>query len=358
MTGMTGLTTEYLLELRESARTVMSGAGMPAAEETTWPLIVELGWLLAAVPDELDGLGLGVAGACTLQSELGRALSQAPFLPAAMLLDAVCHSEQGAAERADWVARLAGGEVCTAALAEPAIQLQKGSDGVERLDGIAFAVQSADKAEKVLVWTAGGDCVAVIALEQAGVKRVARPTWDVTRRLFDLTLERVNLAEQTVLARGAAARALIQRLQTLRDLSLAADSIGGAAALLELTLEHLRTRKQFGRPLAMFQALKHRCADMKALLAGAESLLQDTLARVAESLHESDAIDAARRAKQLACAAFATVAEESLQLHGGIGMADEHPCHLFLKRAMLNEHLGTAERGYEIAIADSFLRSA
>ena len=94
------------------------------------------------------------------------------------------------------------------------------------------------------------------------------------------------------------------------------------------------------------------------MLAGAEALLQDSLARVADNLHEADAIDAGRRAKQLACAAFATIAEESLQLHGGIGMADEHPCHLFLKRAMLNEHLGTVERGYEMAIADSFLRSA
>jgi alkylation response protein AidB-like acyl-CoA dehydrogenase len=353
-TGMT----EYLQELRESARQVMTGVGTPATEEATWPLVVELGWLLAAVPEELEGLGLGVAGACTLHCELGRGLTQAPFLPAAMLLDAVCHSELGAAQRTDWVGRLSGGELSTAVLAEPVIHLQRDSAGQEILNGVASAVPSADKAGQVLVWTAEADCVAVLALEQPGVQRIARPTWDVTRRLFDLQLDNVALREQTVLARGVAAPALVNRMQTVRDLSLAADSLGGAAALLELTLEHLCTRKQFGRPLAMFQALKHRCADLKALLAGAEALLQDSLAHIADGLHEPHAIEAGRRAKQLACAAFSTIAEESLQLHGGIGMADEHPCHLFLKRAMLNEHLGSVERGYEMAIAESFLRGA
>jgi alkylation response protein AidB-like acyl-CoA dehydrogenase len=349
--------TDYLQELRESARQVMTGVGTPATEEATWPLIVELGWLLAAVPEQQEGLGLGVAGVCTLHSELGRGLTQAPFMPAAMLLDAVCHSKLSSAQRAEWVGQLSGGEISTAALAEPRIELRR--DGAhERLSGVATAVLSADKAQQVLIWTTEADCVAVVKLSQPGVQCIARPTWDITRRLFDLQLDGVALDEQTVLAKGPAARTLISRLQTLRDLSLAADSLGGAAALLELTLEHLCTRKQFGRPLAMFQALKHRCADMKALLAGGEALLQDTLSRCGDDLQDSNAINAGRRAKQLACAAFSTIAEEALQLHGGIGMADEHPCHLFLKRAMLNEHLGTVEHGYESVIADNFLRTA
>jgi len=348
--------TDFLVELRDSARQVMTGVGTPASEEATWPLLVDLGWLLTAVPEDLGGLGLGVAGACVLHTELGRGLAQAAFLPAVMALDALCHSELGDAERAAWIERLSTGELCTAALAESAIAIERGAG--EQLAGLAEAVQSADTATHVLVWTDTADCIALVAVDAQGVQLIARPTWDVTRRLFDLRLNGVALDQQTVLARGDAARALVSRLRTLRDFSLAADALGGAAALLELTLEHLCTRKQFGRPLAMFQALKHRCADLKAQLAGAEALLQDGLARAADRLADDEAANAGRRAKYLACAAFSTIAEEALQLHGGIGMADEHPCHLYLKRAMLGEYLGTAERGYEVAIADSFLRSA
>jgi alkylation response protein AidB-like acyl-CoA dehydrogenase len=219
-------------------------------------------------------------------------------------------------------------------------------------------VQSADRAAHVLLWTSDYDCLLLVALDQPAVQVKARPTWDVTRRLFDLQLNKAALQEQTVLARGPAARVAIQRLQTLRDLALAADSIGGAAALLALTLEHLATRRQFGRPLALFQALKHRCADLKTQLAGAEALWQHSVAQIDDRPGDEGALDIGRKAKYLACATYLHVAEEALQFHGGIGMADEHPCHLFLKRAMLNEHLGSAQQGYEIAIADHFLGTA
>jgi alkylation response protein AidB-like acyl-CoA dehydrogenase len=191
--------------------------------------------------------------------------------------------------------------------------------------------------------------------QQAGVQLTERPTWDVTRRLFDMQLTRVAPAGQEILARGAAARALIARLQVVRDFSLAADAVGGAAALLDMTVEHLQTRQQFGRPLALFQALKHRCADLRTQLAAAESLLLDGLVQSANEPGDAAAGLRAQKAKFLACTVFSTVAEEALQLHGGIGMAAEHPCHFFLKRAMLGEHLGEREYGYERVIADRFL---
>ncbi len=347
--------TDYLGELRDSARQVLAGTGTPASEDKLWPLLVELGWLLAPVPEHLGGLGLGIEGACSLHTELGGGLSQAAYLPATLCLDAVCHSDLPEPERAAWVERLCSGELGTAPLTDPALTLASGAGA---LSGLAATVQSADRASHVLLWTADHDCLLLLALDQPGVQITSRATWDVTRRLFDLRVDNAALAEQLVLARGDAARAAVRRLHTLRDLSLAADAIGGAAALLALTLEHLATRRQFGRPLALFQALKHRCADLKTRLAGAEALLQDSLAAISTEAGDAGALHTAHKAKYLACATFLNVAEESLQLHGGIGMADEHPCHLFLKRAMLNEHLGSAEQGYEIAIADHFLGTA
>ena len=344
---------DYLIELRESARQVIDGAGLRAYEDSTWPLISELGWLLAAVPEQFDGLGMGIPGACVLHTELGRGLSQAPFLPAVMALDALCESQM--AEKTSWIARFAAGDYVTSPLTEPALDLEEIATGKATLSGLVSAAPSADKASHALVWTNDADCVALVALEQPGVELIERPTWDITRRLYDLRFTKVTLNEQLVLARGGAAQALAARLQTVRNFGLAADSLGGSAASLDLTVDHLQTRQQFGRPLALFQALKHRCANLKTLLAGADAMLLGSLARVEDPASDSEAHLQAIKAKFLACSVFSNIAEEALQLHGGIGMASEHHCHLFLKRAMLNEHLGTTGEGCEAAIADSFL---
>jgi len=162
-----------------------------------------------------------------------------------------------------------------------------------------------------------------------------------------------------VVARSDRAEGIARRLSVLRDFGLASDAVGGAGALLEATVEYLQTRRQFGRPLALFQALKHRCADPKAITEAADALLIDGLDRVGELARDSDSLARGdlmgRAVKQLACTAYMTVAEEALQLHGGIGMTSEHECHLFLKRAMLNEHLGRQQGCYDVGIADHCL---
>lgn len=341
-----------LKELQDSARQVVDGSGIAATEQESWTQLVELGWPLVAVPEDLGGLGLGLAGACILHAELGRGLTRAPFLPATMVIDAVCRSQLP--EREDWLERLTTGEYLAAPLCEPSVSLEGDS-----LTGRASAVQSADTASHVLVWTESGDCVALVSMEQAGVVAEERAMWDTTRRLFDVRLDNVPLDEQLVLARGEQAQRLVIRLGAARDFGLAADAAGGADALLIRTVEHLTDRRQFGRPLAMFQALKHRCADLKAGVEAAQALLFSGLGEADTDTADELAVETdAEMAKYLACSGFARVAEESLQLHGGIGMAAEHPCHLFLKRAMLSDKLGRTGGQYELDIAASVVTGA
>jgi alkylation response protein AidB-like acyl-CoA dehydrogenase len=90
--------------------------------------------------------------------------------------------------------------------------------------------------------------------------------------LFDLQFDAVELEEHHIVASGSQAQALAMRLGVQRDFLLAADAVGGAAALLQMTVDYLQARTQFGRPLALFQALKHRCADLKAQTEAAEAL--------------------------------------------------------------------------------------
>ena len=342
--------TVELTELQDSARRVVNDAGLAAAEETLWSQVIELGWLMVAIPEAMGGLDAGVSGTCTMLAELGRGLSTAPYLPAMLAVDAVCHSDIGG--RDQWLERMLGGELITASLSESHVV----SDG-SRLSGTLTGVQSAASASHVLLWTAARDAVFLVALQQAGVDVLVRPTWDQTRRLYDVQLTDVPASQQVLLAEGSAAAVMIRRLLALRDLASAADAIGGANALLALTIEHLQTRKQFKRPLAMFQALKHRCADLKAAIVSAEALLQDTLRQLEDELSTEEAGIKAKGAKLFATSMFARVVEDSLQLHGGIGMADEHPCHLFLKRALLSEQLGVSGNACAMEIAGSLLAS-
>jgi alkylation response protein AidB-like acyl-CoA dehydrogenase len=310
-------------ELRESARKVLDGLGLGAKEEKSWPLAVELGWLLVSVPESLGGLEQGFAGACAIQQELGRSLAAAPVMSATLAIEAIAHSEL--TDREKWIERLTTGDYIGTPLA-----------------GESSAVPSADKATHVLRITS--NVVALVPKDQ--VKLTPRATWDETRRLFDVEFKGDGVA----LAKGAAAAGLGRRIHTARDFLIAADCVGGAEALLEKSVEYLQTRKQFGRPLALFQALKHRCADLKTMIGAAEALLLDGL--------ETQSELKGRAAKQLACSAYAKVAEEALQLHGGIGMTAEHHCHLFLKRALLNEQLGRGNAADELALADALLKSA
>lgn len=333
-------------ELRDSARQVMQGSGLAASEDETWPLIAELGWLMVGVPEELGGLGMGLDAACALHLEMGRALATAPCLSATLGIEALCAGDD-IDGRESWLERLLTGEDYIAApLVDSALAVE-----ADRLTGTAAAVPSADRAGHLLVCSADGETVALVPM--AGIGVTHRLTWDETRRLFDVTFDDVALDPALVLARGDAARALVVRLAVVRDFALAADAVGGAAALLELTVDYLQTRRQYGRPLALFQALKHRCADLKAQTEAAEALLLDNLARVGED--EAAAPGLARAARLLACGAYADVAEESLQLHGGIGMTSEHVCHLFLKRAMLDEHLGTDQDRCALELAARLL---
>jgi len=339
-----------LTELRDSARDVLGGLGLAADEARSWRQIVDLGWLQLTVPEELGGLGEGAAAACAMHRELGAHLATVPYLPALLAIEAVCRSDPLKAR--EWIARLTAGEYVATSLATSSLTLPAGERLV--LSGSATAVPSADSASQLLVplvMSGESTCIAMVPRAQPRVDLVPRETWDRTRRLFDIRFGSVELQDGQLLVRGAAAQALIARLDTLRDFALAADSVGGAETLLAMTVEHLKTRRQFARPLALFQALKHRCADLKAELAAAEALLLDSLARLDHGAEEHNAARMGKAVKQLACATYYRVAEEAMQLHGGIAMTAEHPCHLFLKRALLNEQLGRARERYEFDLA-------
>jgi alkylation response protein AidB-like acyl-CoA dehydrogenase len=292
-------------ELQDAARKAFGDGTLAPEADKSWATIAEMGWLMMAVPEKLGGLGLGREAEGVIHTELGRALIPGPAIAQMLVISAL------AAVRHDGLlARAMDGEAMTTSLS---------------LKDPFTAIPDADRASHVLIIQPDR-----IALHPAPTTSTHRTIWDETRRLFDVEL---NEAGGTTVAEGTAANALAERLQTQLLLALAADSLGGAAAILALTVDYLKTRRQFDRPLAMFQALKHRVADLKILLEGAEALFWARATAIPTTV-EAGAL------KAYATATAVSIAEEAIQLHGGIGLTAEHHCHLFLKRALLNAALG------------------
>ncbi len=323
-------------ELREAVQQAFPiGAARPD-RDTAWKLATELGWLLVDLPENLGGLGLGQAATTAIHFELGRVVTPAPLIPALLGLHAIAAGEDKPA-RLQWLGRVCAGEYIPLPLLPARLKITAGL-----VSGTISGVAEADMASHIV--TVLPELCLLVSLDNPAVALIERPVWDQSRRLFDVVLTGYPVSPELILAEGDSADSLAQELESRLFLALAADCLGGASAALDLTVDYLKTRRQFDRPLAMLQALKHRCADLKTAIAAAEALLWSCAGKSGATLVQLGAL------KAHASDIFATACEEMIQLHGGIGLTSEHECHHLMKRAMLNQQLGgSADRWYERA---------
>lgn len=285
----------------------------------------ELGWLSIGLSEESGGLGLGLAGLSAVQVELGRAL--VPSVHLATVAAAAVLDEVGSEEVRARLPEVASGAI---RIAIPA-QASPAQVSEDRIDPVGTRMLGAMDAAWLLVETDGPNGRG-IALIEGGGERTALPMWDKTQHLFGAA---GGAREPLLLIEGAAGHRACQRLQAIAAILLASDSLGGAEAILAQTIEYLKTREQFGKPIGSFQALKHRVADMSVLIRTGRSLLDQAL--VANGT--PGALMWAMLAKASLTDSYRAVAADCLLLHGGIGFTWEHDCHLYLKRARLNETL-------------------
>jgi alkylation response protein AidB-like acyl-CoA dehydrogenase len=167
----------------------------------------------------------------------------------------------------------------------------------------------------------------------ASLTREAVPAIDQTRRLANLHFA----ATPAVAIQAAGPRTILDRTVNVLITALAVEQVGIAARCLELTLGHVRTREQFGRPIGTFQAVQHRCAEMLLRLESARSAAY--YAAWAVDGAPAELPRAASLAKSYCSEATAFITSETLQLHGGIGFTWEHDAHLYFKRAKADEVL-------------------
>ncbi len=313
-------------------------ASIPADDEI-WPrAAVELGLAALAVPEEYDGAGAGFVELAVAVEEWGRALAPGPLLATAVAAPAALLATGDSAACARLLPALAAAEL-TATVAldatgrrPPAVTAAQRADGWV-LSGQASLVLDGLVADVVLVpATTDGD-LRWFEVRAAGLTRMAVPTIDQTRQLANLHFA----ATPAVAIDAAEPHAILARTVNVLITALAVEQVGIAARCLELTLDHVRTRQQFGRPIGAFQAVQHRCAEMLLRLESARSAAYYAAWTVDGAPAELPR--AASLAKSYCSEAAAFITAETLQLHGGIGFTWEHDAHLYFKRAKVDEVL-------------------
>jgi alkylation response protein AidB-like acyl-CoA dehydrogenase len=300
-------------DARGAARALLTAAD--ESRPAFWDDMAELGWLGLHIPEQYGGSGYGLSELVVVVEELGRALTPGPFVPtviASATLAAAAPPE--IAQR--WLPDLVSGAKV----------------GAVSLDGeIALGGGLAD----VLLVAMGND-VAVIDTRGSGVTVTVPPNLDPTRRVARIKIE----GTPTDVLPGA--RALM--LDYAR-LIIAADATGIARECTELAAEYAKVRQQFGRPIAMYQAVKHHCANM---LVDAELATANVWDAARAASHDPDQFSlAAAMAAALALPAADWNAQLNMQVHGGIGFTWEHDAHVYLRRATALEAIINAEAARE-----------
>jgi alkylation response protein AidB-like acyl-CoA dehydrogenase len=290
-------------------------------------LSAELGVAGLLVPESLGGAGAGAREAGVVMEEIGRAVAPVPFLSSAVLAT-IALLRAGDTET---VRELAEGSV-TAALVvplssapgDPVAGVSVGGDG---LNGSVGSVAGASEADVLVVPVGGPDGLELhtVSAAAAGVEVSPLLALDMTRPLAN-----VRFSAAASLPVGPADGAVTEALQTGAAL-LASEQLGVAQWCFDTTLAYSKQRKQFGRAIGSYQAIKHRLADLWFEVSSATAVARyaaDTRARGDEDASIAAAI------AQAYCSGIAVhAAEECIQLHGGIGMTWEYPAHLYLKRA-------------------------
>lgn len=295
----------------------------------------EVGVAGLLVPEDLGGAGAGAREAAVVMEELGRAVAPAPYLTSSVIATAALLAGDATEPGQALLGALATGERC-AALAVPFTAGDAAGHGLAeaegRISGTVRSVAGALEADVLLVPVATGAGLEIRAVDRDAVRVEPVVSLDMSRQLADLVIDDATGAVVVPADTGAAA--VDHALRTGAGL-LASEQVGLAAWCLGTTVAYLKERRQFGRAVGGFQALKHRLADLYVTVESATSVARYAAAALAVA--DPDARIGVHLAAAYCGDAAVLAAEEALQLHGGIGMTWEHPVHLYLKRAKADQ---------------------
>jgi alkylation response protein AidB-like acyl-CoA dehydrogenase len=328
--------------LKESAREFFAGE-CPIAEvrrllETDtafdpnlWAKLARQGYTGITFAEEFGGVGLGILELILLMEEAGRALLPGPLFSTVALAGSLLSAIASAEQKRKYLAAICRGDArATAAIVEatgswdPAETQVTAVDG--KLKGEKLFVADAAVADWIIVLASNG--VYLVEGKAAGVRMAPMKGMDATRKLYSVGFDDVA-AEKLGDTCG------VPNALDVATAALCAEMVGGMQRTLDITVEYAKTRKQFGKPIGMFQAVQHHCADMYLETESSRSAVY--YAAWALEQNAPDAGSAVSIAKLYTSEASRTVGNRAIQVHGGMGFTWENDLHLYYRRAKASE---------------------
>jgi acyl-CoA dehydrogenase len=312
-----------------------------------WKEMAELGWVGIPFPESLGGAEMGLAELAVVLEALGRALAPEPFLGSVLLGGQALLLGGSEAQQQRWLTALAAGDAFLALAQQERrsrydlhrVATRADRDGAGwRLSGEKIQVIDGAAADALVVVarSAGGESdregltLFLVERDAAGLS-VERQHRVDSRNAALVRLDGVAVADDAIVGPEGQGGPLLEAVVDRATVGLCAEMLGAMSEAFDRTLDYLKTRKQFGVPIGSFQALKHRAADVFIEVELARSCVM-AAARAVDAGAE-DAAKLVSLAKARCSDAFVLVANEAIQMHGGIGMTDEHDIGFYLKRA-------------------------
>lgn len=296
-----------------------------------WSKLAEQGFTGIIAPEEYGGMGLGKVELILLMEEAGYALLPGPFFSTVALAVPVIDALATSAQKKKYLEPIAAGKArSTLALVEAngswdVSSLQLSASG-DKLAGTKLFVTDASVADFIIVATRNG--VFAVEAKAPGLRIEPMKGMDLTRKIYSVEFK--NTPAEKLGGSGNLDQAL-----NVTTAALCGEMVGGMQRTLETTVAYAKTRKQFGKPIGIFQAVQHLCADMYLETESSRSAAY----YAAWALEENapDAATAVSVAKMYASDASRTVGNRGIQVHGGMGFTWENDLHLYYRRAKASE---------------------
>lgn len=325
--------------------------GVDGYNASVWAEMVALGLPGILVPEEFGGSNAGFEALGLAIEAFGRSLAPTPLISSCLVATSAILAGATPAQRNEWLPKLASGALKATFAHEEATRhepipwhtrLTLDDDRI-MVNGMKIAVPEGLSADLLVVsgvftnsQQAGQPALLIVKSDLTGITRKRRHQID-SREYADIQFDDVQVDAVNLLTGAASNKTLLEHVLDCMRIGLSLEMLGGAERAFAVTLDYLKTRVQFGQVIGSFQALQHRAAEIHSRLAMTRYCVRAAMQALDRQHQTVPAL--ASLAKATAGETFTFVADEMIQLHGGIGMTDEFDAGLYLKRSRVADAL-------------------
>ena len=319
-------------------------------DKDVWKEMVDLGWSGILIPQEFGGSDFGLAGISVIMQEVGKTLTPSPLFATAVMGASAINTFGTQEQKAEYLPKIAAGNITTAiAIDEESHHAPFNSMAQAELVGDEWVLNGKKKFVVdgasadiliILARTSGikgdkaGLTLFIVDASHTGVEIIKTDMADC-RNYANIVLDNVTISKDALLGDQESGGEAIDKILDEGRIALSAEMLGNSEAAFEMTLNYLKERKQFGVLIGTFQALQHRAAEMFCEIELTKSAVMAAMQGADEN--NNDLQRMASLAKSIAGETLYLVSNESVQMHGGIGVTDEYDIGFYMKRARVAE---------------------